>query len=339
MRLKGINYDTGFAPFGPYLSRPHLDPTEVREDMRTIRRELHCNAVRITGAHPRRIADAADAALHEGLTVWFSPFPCNLTLDELKDHFSEAAATAESLRTPHSELTFVMGCELTMFNQGFLPGNDPLQRIQALTDPTALARAGTTPEEMATRFRTFLAESAGAARKAFEGPLTYASAPWEPVDWAPFDLVAVDHYLDATNHGTYTRTLDALVATSKPVVVSEFGCCTYRGAEQRGAMGWAIVDRTIDPPHLTEDVVRDEAVQVAYLHQVLGLLDQARIDGAFWFTFASYANPHHQDPTLDLDRAAYGLVKVLPPGPHQPDGKRWEPKAAFHALAEAYGAK
>jgi hypothetical protein len=336
MRLRGINYDTGFAPWGPDLSRPHLDPDQVRHDMHVIRHELHCNAVRITGALPERIAVAAEAALEEGLAVWFSPFPCNLTPNDLECQLVEAAAVAHGLRTPGTDLTYVMGCEITMFNQGFLPGDDPMQRMQALMDPNALARAGTSPEDIVGRFQTFLAGAAAGVRDAFTGPLTYASAAWEPVDWTPFDLAAVDHYLDASNRATYAHTLDALKANGKPVVVTEFGCCTYRGADERGGMGWAIVDRSANPPRLTEAAERDEDVQANYLEDTLDLLEEAGVDGAFWFTFASYANPHRPEPLLDLDRAGYGVVKVLPPTSDAPTTQRWEPKKAFHALAERY---
>jgi len=44
MRRKGINYDVG-TQTGPYLSRRRFDPDQTREDLRTIRDALHCNAV------------------------------------------------------------------------------------------------------------------------------------------------------------------------------------------------------------------------------------------------------------------------------------------------------
>ena len=36
----------------------------------------------------------------------------------------------------------------------------------------------------------------------------------------------------------------------KPLVIGEFGCCTYQGAEDRGEMGWDIVDWNAKPPRL-----------------------------------------------------------------------------------------
>ncbi len=74
-------------------------------------------------------------------------------------------------------------------------------------------------------------------------------------------------------------------------------------------MGWAIVDRAAQPPRLTEDVIRDEQVQVEYLAETLGILEEERVEGAFWFTFASYTYPWNSNPRHDLDCAAYGVVK------------------------------
>jgi hypothetical protein len=55
-------------------------------------------------------------------------------------------------------------------------------------------------------------------------------------------------------------------------------------AQDRGALGWVIVDRSVQPPRLTEDVIRDEQVQATYLMEVLSILDEEKVDGAFWFT-------------------------------------------------------
>lgn len=43
MRARGINYDTGFLP-GQAFSRPDFNPADVRRDMDTMARKLHCDA-------------------------------------------------------------------------------------------------------------------------------------------------------------------------------------------------------------------------------------------------------------------------------------------------------
>ncbi|WP_329073231.1 hypothetical protein [Streptomyces sp. NBC_01429] len=48
MRTFGMTYDTGFTTAGTTTREP-FDPAVVRREMRIIRDELHCDAVRVTG--------------------------------------------------------------------------------------------------------------------------------------------------------------------------------------------------------------------------------------------------------------------------------------------------
>jgi hypothetical protein len=369
IRRKGINYDTGFTSVGGQQSRRFFEPAQVRRELEIIARDLHCNAVRISGGDPRRIALAAEYALDEGLEVWFSPFPTDMTAQELMPYFVEAAALAEELRSGQSgqrgassgvpadvradaRIVFVLGCEMSLYNSGFVPGSNMFERFQAMMNPALLASYSLSPEKLAEQFNSFLGQAARAVRQHFSGPVSYASGAWERIDWSNFDMVGVDLYRDSGNRETYREQVRSYKTLSedqeqgrgqgegKPVVITEFGCCTYRGAQDRGALGWAIVDRKANPPRLTEEVVRDEEVQATYLVRTLDVLAEARVDGAFWFTFAGYEYPYNPDPHYDLDCASYGVVKMLDAasgatGTAYP-GLPWEPKCAFYALAEYY---
>lgn len=337
MQRKGINYDTGFTPFGTHSSRGAFEPDQVRREMEVIARDLHCNAVRISGGDPSRIALAAEYALAEGLEVWFAPFPCNMTADELLPYFAACAERAEALRRQTPKVAFVLGCEMSLFNYGFIPGANAQERIQTMMSPEFWAQSATSPEERIRQFNDFLRRAVAAVRATFSGPVTYASGPWEGVDWSQFDIVGVDHYRDAHNRDTYGKELRRYSVFQRPVVVTEFGCCTYQGAQDRGGIGWAIVDRAAQPPRLTENVVRDEQAQADELVALLDILNAEGVDGAFWFTFAGYEYPHHDDPRFDLDCASYGVVKMLDgaTGEAYP-GMPWEPKRSFNALAEYY---
>jgi len=92
------------------------------------------------------------------------------------------------------------------------------------------------------RFEAHLANAARGVRSLFSGPITYAAAPWEPVDWRVFDYVGLDAYRDASNRNNFAEVLRAQASAGKPLVLTEFGCCTYRGAADKGAMGLAVVD-------------------------------------------------------------------------------------------------
>ena len=325
MRAKGINYDTGFTPGGKQ-SRPTFDEADVRRELRVIAEELHCTAVRISGADPARIALAAAVAAELGLEVWFAPFPTDLTTDEMLPLFVDCAERAETLRVGGATVVLVLGCEISLFAKGFLPGDDVYTRIEGIMSgkPETFAAFATAPAQVTA----FLAETVKAVRERFGGQVTYASGLWEDIDWTPFDIVSVDAYRDKENAATFRDQLVERTKIGKPVAVTEFGSCTYTGAGERGGMGWAIVDDKADPPQLNGEYVRDEQEQVRYLQELLPIFEEIGVDTPFWFTFATYGAPYNPDPRYDLDMAAYGVVRVTDEG--------LLPKAVFAALAEAY---
>ena len=341
MRARGINYDTGFRP-GGHLSRKQFDPGVVRREMQVIARDLHCTAVRISGADPERLSVAGEYAAAAGLEVWFAPFPCEVDAAELLPLLAECADRAEHLRRGGAEVVLVTGCELSLFAGGFLPGGTVFERIERM--PRRSLRQLAAFARLPGRLNGFLAQAAETARSRFGGPLTYASGTWEPVNWAPFDIVSVDAYRDAGNAADYAAGLRGQQRHGKPVAVTEFGCCCYAGAADRGGLGWAILDATADEPRLDGDYVRDEQEQVRYLEELLPVFAQAGVDAAFWYTFATYEAPHRDDPRLDLDLASYGVVQMLGDGDGDGDGAvpapfaglGWAPRPSFAALARAY---
>jgi hypothetical protein len=320
MRAKGITYDTGFTP-GGRSSRPVFDADAVRREIRVIADDLHCDAVRIVGGDPERIAVAAGHASDAGLEIWFSPFPCELPATELLPYFADCADRAQEVGAD----VFVAGCELSLFAAGFLPGDDSLARIKALT--SGCPEAATRLAEIPARLDAVLADTAATVRERFRGKVTYAAGTWEQIDWAPFDIVSVDAYGDTSD--AFRQGVREYRRHGKPLAATEFGCCTYRGAAERGGIGWAIVDYEADPPRLDGDYTRDEDEQARYLREMIALFDEEGVDTAFWFTFAGYESPHHTDPRFDLDMASYGVCKLMPDG-------SLAPKRSFHAMAEAY---
>lgn len=332
MRGKGINYDTGFAP-GGQDSRPDFDPAVAAAEMRVIARELGCTAVRVSGSRPERISAAAEAAAAEGLEVWFAPFPAELTTAQLLEVFTDCADRAEHLRRGGAKVVLVTGCELSIFSPGFLPGATSYERIARLSKigPRMLLSFARMPG----RLNTFLAEAAEAVRGRFAGPVTYASGTWEPVKWGPFDIVSVDAYRDAGNAASFRADLRKHFAHGKPVVATEFGCCAYAGAGDRGGLGWNITDNDDHGlPVLRGEFTRDENEQVRYLEELHQVFSGEGVDLAFWYTFANYHLPVSADPRRDVDLASYGLVSVLPDGPGSGcEGLGWTPRLAFKTMA------
>ncbi len=183
----------------------------------------------------------------------------------------------------------------------------------------------------------FLARATEAVRQVFRGNVTYISVPLETVDWSLFDFVGVDIYREARIKDAYSDLIKRYFAHKKPVIVGEFGCCTYQGAEDAGGRGWAIVDLNTMPLQLNGEYVRDEGLQARELTDVLSRLDGVGVDGAFVFTFVSPTSPYNEDSQYDLDMASYSLVKsyVDKHGTTYPD-MPWEPKQSFKAVADYF---
>ena len=324
----GVNYDTGFV-YGGRNTRRRFDADAVRNDLAVIAEQLHARAVRISGDNPDRLVVAAEAALAVGLEVWFSPMPVDLEPAELITFLTGCATRAEALRQD-GEVVMVLGCELTLFCKGFVPGETTQDRIALMSDPATWTDPVKVGEFQAglARWATVQAELAAAARKVFGGRITYAAGLWEDVNWDLFDIVAVDAYRDAQNAATFADELASRNKWGKPVVATEFGCCTYRGAADRGGLGWAIVDAESDPLALDGPYERREEEQVEYLVELVEEFERINLAAAFWFSFAGFELPHRPgDPQHDLDVAAYGLVAV-------DDDGGWRPKQVFGKLAE-----
>lgn len=335
MRVHGINYDTGISLEGR-STRPSFVEAEVLRDMRTIARDLHATAVRVSGEDLERLETAGRLALEAGLELWFSPMPYNLQPDALADLLAGSAAVAERLRG-HGEVVAVLGGELSLFASGFVPGADLTERIATLSDPATWSSPDRTAELTAGFQRAKAAQRSAveSARAAFAGPITYAAGAWEEVEWELFDIVSVDAYRDASNAARYREQISGYGRFGKPVAITEFGCCTFAGASAYGGTGWQILDpKAEDEPRLDGPRERDEGEQVRYFRDLMEVFHTENVDAAFWFSFAGFALPRRDDPARDVDMAAYGVVAV---SDLRFDGSQsWEPKEVFHAMAEDF---
>jgi hypothetical protein len=192
---------------------------------------------------------------------------------------------------------------------------------------------------MRARVNAFLGRAVAALRERFGGQVSYASVPIEGVDWTPFDVIATDGgYRDAGTASGFRAGLRKQVSQGKPFAVTEFGCAPQRGAADLGARAESIIewDERARPARPTAVVVRDEEEQAGYVRELLGIFDEEGIDAAFVFTFARWDLPTADEPERDFDVASFGIVKVLEPGRTGTTypGMPWEPKAAFHTMAE-----
>jgi hypothetical protein len=342
MRGKGVCYDVGRVMLGQNW-RPNFDEKTIRRELEIIRNDLHCNAVRLQGLDLDRLRVAADHALRLGLETWISPEMWDREQAETLAHVEKGARMAEELRQRWPDrVVYSVGSEVTLFTQGFLPGSNILERLH---HPSFLetVRAG----KQNGPLNSFLTKANASVRQVFHGPVTYASVGMETVDWTPFDFVGVDMYREKRFREVYPAILKRFMSFGKPVANMEFGCCTFRGADDMGGQGWTIVDWGTTPPRLNATYVYDQATQAREDGELLWINDAAGVDTAFVFTFVEPA-PGQQTGAkaqmvrsldFDPDIVGYSLVKTLlngQPGSTYPD-MPWEPKESFRVVADYYG--
>ncbi|MET9494383.1 abortive phage infection protein [Streptomyces sp. NPDC006552] len=306
---------------------------DMRDDLRAVAHDLHADSVKVTGDGVERLAATATEAAERGLHVWLEPTLGDVPERDILDHLAETGRAAERLRRQGAGVHLSVGCEFVLYVPGIVPGANIQERVENLL------KGNFDPVVMARRLHRFTADAARTGRSVFRGPLTYAAAQDEDVDWDLFDLVGIDYYAYFRRRSDYLRDLAQYRRFGKPVAVMEFGCCTFEGAPEEGGMGWDVVDYTKDPPEIKAGLVRSEHTQAAYLTDVLAALEAAGLYAALAYTFITRDAPHRRhDPRHDLDMASYSLTKTIEKHPGNPAaGVHWEPKEAFHALARQYG--
>ncbi|HEX3721303.1 MAG TPA: hypothetical protein VHV31_00840 [Nitrolancea sp.] len=321
--------------------RPDFEPRTIHRELEIIKNDLHCTAVHIGALDLDRLTLAAEDALGQGLEVWLSPEMWDHNAKETREYLVEAARAAELLRVRWpNQLVLSIGTELTFFMHGIVPGDSFTERLSHPKLWETL-RAGTHNE----RLNAFLCETTAAVREEFHGKVTYASLHGETVDWSLFDIVSVDLYRDQSNRNYYGALIARYQAHGKPVALTEFGCCTYRGAEDAGGAGWNIADFESVPPRLKGDYIYDQGLQAREVADQLRVIDETGVDAAFVFTFVQppqvVSDEEKQmirEIDFDFDIISYSLVKSLLDrhGTTYPD-MAWEPKESFQAVAEHYG--
>jgi hypothetical protein len=335
MFLRGINYDIGTSFRKDELSRPDFDESIIKKEIDIIKNDLKCNAVRITGHNIQRLSKASEFALEQGLQVWFSPAYPDATREEAIDYLADCAIAAEKLREKYQDLIFVVGCEYSLFLKGFVKGDTLYDRFKRMFSPLSLVlNMLGLKNNTYKKLNLFLKDAVGKIKAHFGGKLTYASGTWEKINWDLFDIVGIDHYRAAYNKLSYTNQLAGYYKYNKPVAVLEFGCCSYKGAEDKGPAGWAITEMVNGKRVIKGNYVRDESIQANYIIESLDIFKQENVYAAFVFTFVNPMYQYSNDPGLDLDLASYGIVKPL----NEPAYKElpWIPKEAFYRLSVYY---
>lgn len=332
MKYKGITYDIGTEYSPNILSRDNLTQNIITSDIEVIKNNLNCNSIRIYGKDSTILLLTAEIALQKGLNVWLSPRLINESSENTIIYLKNLAREFELLRLkyPDQELIFIIGAEITIDMKGFVKGNTIQERILTLLKPLFFIKnaLGINPEYQIS-FDKFLINTVSLVRKEFSGKITYSSAMWEKVDWLIFDIVSINLYKASFNKSHFVKTLKKMISKGKPVVITEFGCCSYNGAENKGPAGHTVLDSSKNPPSYKETCIRNEKVQSDYLIDLLQTYEKEKAAGTFVFDFYSQKLTYSSNPDYDYDMASYGITKSL-------GNNIWEPKESFFKIADYY---
>jgi len=332
MKYKGITYDIGTEYTLNILTRENLNEDMVKSDMDAIKNKLNCNSIRIYGKESKLLLFASEIALQYGLNVWISPRLIDGNIENTLTYLKNIATEFEllKLKYPTQELILIIGGELTIDMNSFVQGNTIQERVANLVKPLFFIKNafGIKPKYQKS-FNKFLKDAVSLVKKEFSGKVTYASAMWEKVDWADFDFTSMNLYKASFNKSFFNQTLKKLLSVGKPVIITEFGCCSYNGAENKGPTGYSVLDSTKTPPLFKEVCIRNEKVQADYIVDLLQTFNKEQVAGSFIFDFYAQKLLYSDNPVNDYDMASFSITKSL-------GDNKWEPKESFYKIADYY---
>lgn len=321
---RGVNIDVDATIF---------DLDYVRTQIAALRDDMNSTAVLIVGSDHDRLIDAATVAADTGLIVWIEVRQFEADGAATLEFLEWVAYDAETLRAEHpdAEIGISVGCELSLFMAGIVPGADFLERGQEFT-----TGAPADIERYNQQINEWLGRAVSTLREFFGGRLTYTSEQSEQIDWTPFDVVGVDLFRDSYNAANYSDLVRGFASRGKPLMITEFGCCTYVGADELGGMGFMVQD--LETGEITPGTVRDEQVQADYLAELLDVYETEGVQGAFVWTFIEPPEPGQTEAGEDLGFSVVRTWGLDADRPYETTG-HFEPKASFRLLAERFAAR
>jgi cobyric acid synthase len=153
-----------------------------------------------------------------------------------------------------------------------------------------------------------------------------------------FDFIGVNYFFDTSTAANYIEGLRRYQRFNKPIIITEFGCCAYEGAELKGGEGGWIQDwNNLNERKLDGKYTRNEQVQADYIGQLIEVFERENIYGAFINQFIEEDHPYSEEALYDLDMASLGIVKAFQiDSDETTDERGWVPKKAFYEAANRY---
>jgi len=249
---------------------------------------------------------------------------------------------AEGLRKKYKRVVFIVGNELLIDSRVIFDAPRVSQRVEFLKSYSNL-KFGIKNEipqlkKIYSPMRKFLKKTENSikefvetlrveASKNFKGKITYASLQLEEINWNNFDIIGVNLYKHQWNASAYFNEIKRFKSFGKPVAITEFGTCAYKGASKLGGAAYAVVDYKTST--IKKGIIRDENEQAEYLAALIKLYSKENIFATFIFDFKEEWKIHSKNPKNDLDLSSFGIVKVSENG-------EVIPKKAFNVVRKLY---
>ncbi len=326
IKFRGINYNAGTEYDSSVYRSDKIDLERLKKDLVLIKK-LNCNVIRMYGSHIDKLILYSEKALKQGFHVWISPRLIDGNKQQTIKFVKEASKKAEQLRKKYRKVVFIVGNELLIDSKAVFDAPRLFQRVDFLKSyinfKFSIKNEIPQLRQTYSSMRIFLEKTDSSikkfveilrmeASKNFKGQITYASLPWEEINWNNFDIVAVNLYKNQWNASTYVDELRKFKSFSKPIAITEFGTCAYKGASKLGGSAYDVVDYRTKT--IKKGVIRDESEQTKYLKELIELYWKENIFATFIFDFKEEWKIHSNNPRKDLDLSSFGIVKVLKNG-------------------------
>ncbi len=336
-KVKGINDEISINYFPDRPERANLTAKQLSTDFKLIK-EAGANAVRIHCSDSKQLIRATKVALDNSLYVWMSPRFINDNEKSTLKKLRIVAKDAEKLRKGFDEkLVFVVGNEFTLDTAGLLPQlpikihpwradncisfifqiKSLLYNKQALGNVSIINEAEKYLHSIDVKLNSFLKQATSTVRDQFKGKVTYCAAMWENVDWRSFnfDYICSNEYISAKNQEICKNHLLELKKFGKPLIVSEFGCCTYEGAFEYGGGAAGMYFRIKKKLKYSQDE------QVKAIKESFRIFREVGVDGCFCYVLVK--------PFLvKFDINSFGITKNYK--------NKLEPKKGFSELKKQF---
>jgi len=279
------------------------------------------------GSHIDKLILYSEEALKQGFHVWISPRLIDGTKQQTIKFINEASKKSEQLRKKYKNIVFIIGNELLLDSKVIFNAPRIFNRADFFKSyinfKSSIKNEIPQLKQIYSPMRKFIDKSDRLikefveilrieASKNFKGQITYASLPWEEIDWNNFDIVSVNLYKNQWNASTYLDELRKFKSFNKPVAITEFGTCAYKGASKFGGSAYNVVDYRTKT--IKEGIIRDENEQAIYLKELIEYYSKENISAVFIFDFKEEWKIHFNELLKDLDISSFGIVKVLEDG-------------------------